>query len=845
MATQKHGQEREGIFSRHNPVLFGQASPIQNPLPRPNQVSSQSPTRIQDRAVTSGPYKPISTLTNAQRHQPVENIKTKFTDNGLHSLQAHSSTEEVQLVTTKKLEGPDRAPVKISRPYAIHVRPGREIGLKPRYESTRNSNSDRMHGRSSIFSSNPYESFTKRMDNLSLSDSSKISHKDSYERRTNEKPDSPFGIGLTLYEIGKSHNKAMPSAIENKSSSDFSVKSIREDRLTAPNESLVESLQQLLTKSSQTNGKTDEICSSDREIKGLSVQLMDHQVEGLKFLRQRENRQVQHKGGLLCDDMGLGKTIQALALIVSHPWDEELHSSTNACKSTLIIAPLALINQWAQEVKSKASGLSVCVHHGASRITDESQLSRFSVVITTYQVIASESNKKGPLFKLDWWRIILDEAHIIKNKAAKTSEACCQLHGMNRWVLTGTPIQNSVEELYSLFKFLHIEPLSDFQNWTLSITNPVRRGKGRLAMKRLQIVLSQIYLRRTKDVLSQDNFKLPPRVIHKRMLKFSKPERTFYDSLHSKLGSQLEKILEDKKDKQKVSYMSVFLLLLRLRQACDHTALATKNFKTDMEEDTRREKKKVKTKAGSATAQEDDMDELADLFSDIAVTVRTCMVCQEQLNEIEKERDEDYCDNCISHFVNRGINSATLSTKMIALLEILKENVTRKTIVFSQFTSMLDIVEPALRDENIKYVRYDGSMKPADRVRSLDTLSQDPEVSVLLCSLKAGAVGLNLTCASQVVLLDPWWNPMISEQAIDRVHRIGQTRSVDVHELIIEESVETRILELQAKKRELANSVLGSKDGTQLQKATKLSLQQIKDLFNHRAELNDHSQHEG
>ncbi|KAK9465752.1 SNF2 family N-terminal domain-containing protein [Lipomyces arxii] len=567
------------------------------------------------------------------------------------------------------------------------------------------------------------------------------------------------------------------------------------------------SLNDIINGISQTSEQKEVISDKDSAVEGLKIKLMKHQIEGLKFLLSREDTNVKNKGGLLCDDMGLGKTIQSIALILSHPLDRSTHSSTNACKGTLIVAPLALINQWATEIKTKAPVLSVLIYHGASRTKSESNLKTYDVVITTYQLVASENLSNGLLFKLDWWRIILDEAHTIKNKSSQSAQGACALSGLNRWALTGTPLQNSIDELHSLFNYLRIPPLSDFAFWKSKISQPAASGRGKLAMKRLQIVLAQIMLRRTKDVLSENGMNLPKRNIYKSVVVLTEAERVFYNSLETKMASKMEDMLGNGGR----TYMSVLLLLLRMRQACNHTAIVASKLLDNTEAVIpvveQKRSKKVSTKFS------DDIDALADFLGSMTVDIKSCTICQTELTLEQSKAGTQYCEYCLSLFVTKGVSASVPSSKITRLLDLLEVEPSRKTIVFSQFTTMLDIIEPFLKARHIEFVRYDGSMRSQHRVESLENLSNNQNVTVLLCSLKCGALGLNLTCASRVILIDPWWNPMISEQAIDRVHRIGQTRDVDVYEITAEETVEERILKLQDQKRELAKGVMDNKDG--------------------------------
>lgn len=537
----------------------------------------------------------------------------------------------------------------------------------------------------------------------------------------------------------------------------------------------------------------DKLPYADGKVKGLKVTLLPHQIRGLRFLLERELPKLSSKGGLLCDDMGLGKTIQSIALILANPktGEESNKNEKDApIMTTLVVAPLALVHQWANEIREKAPGLRVMVHHGPKRDKNSRDFKNFHVIVTTFQVVASEYAVNGPLFHQVWWRVIVDEAHSIKNHKAKSTIAACGLRSNRRWCLTGTPIQNSIDELQSLIGFLDIGPFNNRAKWTDQISRAIGAGKGNLALKRLHVVLEAIMLRRTKVVLSESgHFKMPARKVHRRNLTFTDAERNFYTSLEKRVSRALQDMERN--------YLGALLLLLRLRQACNHISLANGEMVVDLKDQ------------DSLVEVQEETDDLADILSGLSINGGS-------------NKAEDIA-------VKSAIEDSTSSSKINELLKLLSVDPTRKTIVFSQFTSMLNLIEPALRARNLKYTRYDGSMTSTKREASLDLLRNDPKCTILLCSLKCGALGLNLTCASQVVLIDPWWNPMISEQAIDRVHRLGQTRDVDVYELIVMQSVEERIMLLQDKKRELAKSVV-EKGGTFVA-SNKLTKEELFNIF--------------
>ncbi|TKA70245.1 hypothetical protein B0A49_05315 [Cryomyces minteri] len=708
----------------------------------------------------------------------------------------------------------------------------------------------------------------------------------------------------------------------------------------------------------------------DGTVEGLSVQLLPHQVEGVawmidKEVGERKKNGVLPKGGILADDMGLGKTIQSVALILTNPrppldaaGDDSKHKSPpkDIGKGTLVVAPLALIKQWEAEIKSKVTkphSLRVLVHHGPSRTKSFNELKKYDVVITTYQILASEhagtsdapDGIKVGCFGVHWCRVILDEAHTIKNRNAKSTQACYALKALYRWCLTGTPMQNNLDELQSLIHFLRIKPYDELRQWKDQITGPMKNGRGGLAMKRLQYFLKAFMKRRTKDVLKKEGalnaggkgknretksseFKIVDRKIIPVVAEFNAEERRFYDRLQSRAESRLEEMMGGEKQ----NYIGALVLLLRLRQACNHPQLIGGNVGKDKDA-----LATGTTGSGSQTPRkakkemDDDLDDVASMLGGLSVATKLCDVCQVELyppevakgairkdkklkvkkekrserkvkpesNKVwrsnkmrhrkiitdsddeegdgdwvvpkaqqdvsdlgiaggtddenaegggdwlrsedsetgEEEDNENSSENEEEEDASSSDDESTAdglvsSTKIRHLVQILnKETDDHKVIVFSQFTSMLDLIEPFLRNEGFVFTRYDGSMRNDLREASLERLRNDKKTRILLCSLKCGSLGLNLTAASRVVILEPFWNPFVEEQAIDRVHRLNQTVDVVVYRLTVASTVEERILALQEKKRQLANAAIeGGKA------VGKLSMKDIMQLFRRDAE---------
>ncbi|KAI9513461.1 SNF2 family N-terminal domain-containing protein [Russula earlei] len=610
------------------------------------------------------------------------------------------------------------------------------------------------------------------------------------------------------------------------------------------------------------------------------IRLLPHQVAGRVWMSEREIG--KKSGGILADDMGLGKTIQTLTRIVDgRPRKSDAEDGWAA--TTLVVCPVSLVSQWASEISKMAKTLTVIEHHGPSRTTNPETLRRAHVVITSYAIVASEhstfqpkdeskpkkgskskvvsgsdsdsetdhfgrtlenrkktaktNRKKDALFRVKWWRIVLDEAHNIKNRNTKAAQACCALEGKFRWCLTGTPLQNSVEELYSLLKFLRIKPLNDWQTFNEQINKPVKSGRSVRAMKRLHVVLRAIMLRRRKtDVINgKPLIELPERYLSIVPCEFDEDERQFYFALENKIDEAMKKFA--KNNEVMKNYTNVMVLLLRLRQACNHPSLVTKDYNTDREA--------IESRPAPKDDQEDE--ELNTMFQQLGVSKgKKCQLCQDELTPGNVSKEGERCRDCIE--LTRKVHPKSLSrdkdsnlppksAKIRKILELLKEISSRendegdpmgeKTIVFSQFTTMLDLIQPFLKDSGISFVRYDGSMTKEKREISLDQIKNNKQIRVILISFKAGSTGLNLTACNNVILVDMWWNPALEDQAFDRAHRLGQTRDVNIYKLTIENTVEERILALQNSKRALATAALS---GDRI-KNLKLGLEDLMMLF--------------
>lgn len=597
------------------------------------------------------------------------------------------------------------------------------------------------------------------------------------------------------------------------------------------------------------------IREADYHIKGLKVNLLDHQVHSLRFFVKREtlpNKLI--RGGLLCDDMGLGKTIQMISLIIANRatgltkledikrayWMDhtlkldqkdynkhiDFKKGLQKVKTTLVVCPASLITQWYQEITEK-SNLTCYQYHGSNRIRDILKLAKFDVVITSYQTCMADFNvSESPLYKCYWWRIILDEAHKVKNTSSKTAIACFNLKSLRRWCLTGTPVQNNVGELWSLLHFLRINKYWERSIWDVEIGKNMHVVDPEKGFFKLEKVLDQCMIRRKKNVLKKQ-FKLPPKKYHRVFMDQIGLEKKIYKNLEGKI---IDKIINDElvddnfnsgvlklkaplmkgnsANGKNNSYMAVFVYLLRLRQACSHWRILFwfKNddkihpdFKTILPDYV---DKQVKEENKPETIAKVD-----DSLSALTKQIMNLNIKEEGGKEHENEKERRIVLSDTHKNLDSSDSSLMTSVKVKKVLNILQKNPKRKTIIFSEFTQMLKILAVVLARNHFECLVYDGSLNKKEKQEVLDKMKNESRFTVLLCSLRCGSLGLNLTFCSQIILYEPFWNPAVSAQAIDRVYRIGQKSEVDVWEFFVNDSVESRIHTLQEKKKKIAKAV--------------------------------------
>jgi superfamily II DNA or RNA helicase len=447
---------------------------------------------------------------------------------------------------------------------------------------------------------------------------------------------------------------------------------------------------------------------------GFVGQLRDYQRDGLgwmHFLRRFSF------GGCLADDMGVGKTPQVLALLDTR---RELRAAGEALGPSLVVVPKSLIFNWMQEAARFTPQLRMLDYTGLARSTGNG-FAAYDAILTTYGTLRRDALR---LKDVEFDYIVLDEAQAIKNASAESAKAARLLRGGHRLALSGTPIENHLGELWSLFEFLNPGMLGAASVFKLA--GGGARKPDEDTRRLLAHALRPFILRRTKEQVARE---LPLKTEQTIFCEMEPAQRKLYGELRQHYrNSLLQRIEVDGLAKSKIQVLEA---LLRLRQAACHPGLL-------------------------------DPKRLAD-------------------------------------------PSAKLDVLLEQLREVLDEG--HKALVFSQFTSLLAIVRDRLDKNGTVYEYLDGATR--DRQHCVERFQNDPGCQLFLISLKAGGLGLNLTAAEYVFLLDPWWNPAVEAQAVDRAHRIGQTKHVFAYRLIARDTVEEKVLELQKSKRDLAAAIIG------------------------------------
>ncbi|GER25963.1 DNA repair protein RAD5 [Striga asiatica] len=510
----------------------------------------------------------------------------------------------------------------------------------------------------------------------------------------------------------------------------------------------------------------------------------------------------------------------------------EKSSSSSDPMTTLIVCPPSVFSAWITQLEehTRKGVFKVYIYYG-ERTKDTKELQKHDIVLTTYSTLASEAYCGNcPIKKIEWRRVILDEAHVIKNVSSQQSRAVTNLNAKCRWAVTGTPVQNNSFDLFSLVAFLKFEPLSVKGLWNSLIQRPLAQGDEK-GVSRLQVLMAAISLRRTKD---KGLIGLPAKSIETVYVNLSEKERRIYDQMEEEARNFVKAYISD--ENMVRNYSTVLSILVRLRQVCTDMALCPEDLRTltlpSQIEDVKNNPTLLQ-KLLSVLQDGEDFD-CPICISPPTDTIITCcahIFCGPCIVKTLK-RTKPNCPMCRNPLSESDLfkapqdptqaqptekSSSTLSSKAAALLKLLKasrdakDDPPYKSVVFSQFRKLLILLEGPLREAGFDVVRLDGSMNAKKRAQVIREFSGPDGPTVLLASLKASNAGINLAAASRVYLVEPWWNPAVEEQAMDRVHRIGQKEDVKIVRLIARDTIEERILRLQESKRALARRAFGGK----------------------------------
>ncbi|OWQ88539.1 hypothetical protein CDN99_16955 [Roseateles aquatilis] len=470
---------------------------------------------------------------------------------------------------------------------------------------------------------------------------------------------------------------------------------------------------------------------------GLGITLRPYQLQGLAWLKYLQRQQL---GGILADDMGLGKTAQALA----HLWTEKQAGGLTA--PALVVAPTSLIFNWVKEAALVAPGLRVATLSDPSERGDVlKRLGEVDLLLCSYGLAWREVRALArPVFSV----LILDEAQAVKNPRSRAARALRRFQAAQRLVLTGTPLENHLGELWTQFDFLMPGYLGESREFARHWRKPIEQNGSAERARELASRVRPFILRRLKEQVAAD---LPPMTVLTQRIPLQGRQRQLYESVRIG-GDHLVRRLLAQSELFGSGLITVLDAMLKLRQVC----------------------------------------------------------CDPRLVPgIE---------------IPAGMEAAKLDWLREKVPELIAQG--RTILVFSQFTGMLALIEEAMTAAKVPLLKLTGETPEARRGEVVRRF-QAGEAPLMLVSLKAGGVGLTLTAADTVIQVDPWWNPAVDAQAQARAHRIGQSRPVFVHQLVIEGSIEERMLELQARKRALADGLLGRDGGERLEKFSAAEIERL------------------
>ncbi|MCJ1358757.1 MAG: hypothetical protein MMC33_008757 [Icmadophila ericetorum] len=576
----------------------------------------------------------------------------------------------------------------------------------------------------------------------------------------------------------------------------------------------------------------------------------------------------EFRGGLLADNPGLGKSLCMIALVAnSRESGQPTPTPDGFCGATLLVVPKTLIDTWKEELRKHLRDpdtIKFCVYYGKDRDKYLTSLDDYALVITTYSVVRIDwkasvaQPESNTLHRQKWRRIVLDEAHIIREPSKSFAKSVCALEAERRWVVTGTPIQNRLKDLFSLFKFLQCAPFDDIKTFNTHVTQNWKARSDQVSVAKLKTLVNYLSLRRPKTTI-----KLPRRTDETTIIDFSPKEWQYYDWVRSSTRRALES------NSQGYDFGSALAWVTELRLICNHgleSKHATEAMRAQpLSRPTAWTPKEAQLHfdrldnsglavcsnpecgedQSSTLSTEDNMKNVDEPWLSDAFEL-LCSVCYDSgtrghgqfykvCNHLPRctvtpgcltpsKRPLDTGSTAILYGVE--VPSQEVPSKIQRLLQDLAQtpgikrchnflilNVWSLTlsgysVVFSSWTRTFDIIQPRLMSNSIRCIRLDGKMTASQRAKTLSTFRENPDIRVLLATITCGGVGLDLTAASRAYIMEPQWNPMSESQALDRIHRLGQEKEVTTIRYIVKGTWEEQVLKLQQRKQELADLTL-------------------------------------
>ena len=572
----------------------------------------------------------------------------------------------------------------------------------------------------------------------------------------------------------------------------------------------------------------------------------------------------QLKGGILADEMGLGKTTTLLSLlyfskenkyhkkkIISNFYKKDINKKKNSLPlaNNLIIVPAMLIDHWKTEIiKISKVPLKIKIYKKYKKEINKKKISSYDIILVSYELVNREYNSSKPktkkfLYNHNWLRIILDEANRIKNKKTQLAKSIYNLKSIYKWCLTGTPIENSINDLFSLLCFLGYKPWSNIFFWEKYVLNPLYKFKCKKAFKLLNYITKSVILRRSKN-----NYKeilgLKDIEFFNVFVELDEMEKKGYEK--KKKDSIIELDLEFKKK----NVLHIYEVILRLRQLVDHEelpALSHKpvNLNLILENINDFLLKKLDDKIKKN--EKFDVNKKIDFRNSDYVLwkikeneneFKVCFLCKEDYDEViitfclhkfckiciyKFLISESKCPICKEYLKKNDIfifpklkiidpkKEIKISSKMKKIYSIITSTKkTDKILIFSHFVPMLKILSNFFTSKKIQNLVLEGSLNEKKRQDMIKKFKRNKDIQIFLISIKAGGVGLNLENANIVILVEPWWNPAVGNQAIDRINRIGQKKKMKVFRLCVKNSIEEKICERRDKKDMLFGMTINS-----------------------------------